>query len=80
VTEHVHAATRSRYAARAVEIIFEQPIFRTSDFVERLGAPRRSALNVLDTLREIGILQIIESWSGQRPDTLALVELLRIMR
>jgi len=80
VTVRVNEATRSQYAAPAVEIIFEQPIFTTSDFVERLGAPRRSAIDLLNNLKEAGIITVIKAGSGQRPETLAFVELLKLMK
>jgi Fic family protein len=80
IKERVRRRTRSQYASAAVEIIFEEPIFRTSGFVQRLAAPRRSGLNILDTLKEIGVLKVIQSGSGPLPDVLGFSELLEVMR
>jgi hypothetical protein len=61
---------------RAVEIIFEQPIFTTTDFRQALDAPRRSANNLLGILRDSEVVALIEEGAGSAPDVLGFPQLI----
>jgi len=71
--------TRSQYAFSALDALFYKPIFQTSDFVQRAVIPKQTALPILRTLREAGILQELRPPSGRRPGILAFRELLTIV-
>jgi len=71
-------ATHSQYAVRALDWFFNQPIFRTSDFVATSEIPRPTANRILRVVRDQGLLREIRPASGRRAAILALPELLNI--
>ncbi len=74
----VVSMTRSQYAIRALDWIFAQPIFKSSDFVAAAGIPRPTARRLLDVLRKGGILRVILPASGRRAAVFAYPALLNI--
>ena len=62
--------TRSRYAIRALDWIFERPIFRSTDFVTTAGVPEPTARRFLKLLIEAEILTVLWSGRGRRPSVL----------
>jgi hypothetical protein len=64
---------------QALDAIFKQPIFSTASFVEALGIPRRTAIDLLAKMKESGIVETREAGAGSRPDVLAYAELLDII-
>lgn len=70
--------TRSQYAIRALDWIFERPIFRTTDFVASAGIPRPTARRILGVLRQQELLQVLVPASGRRAAVLAYAALLNI--
>ena len=70
--------TRSRYAIRALDWIFERPIFRSTDFVTTAGVPEPTARRFLKLLIEAEILTVLWSGRGRRPSVLCFLELLSI--
>ena len=43
--------TRSQYSIRALDFVFERPIFRSTDFVTQSGIPEQTALRISRILR-----------------------------
>jgi Fic family protein len=76
--DRVARLTRSQYVGRAVEIIFEQPIFTTTDFRQALNAPRRSGDFILKILRDEGVVTLIEEGAGSAPDILGFPQLIAL--
>lgn len=74
----VAEVTRSQYAVRALDWMFAQPIFKTSDFVETADIPRPTANRILRVLRDEGMLLEVRAASGRRAAVLAFSELLNI--
>lgn len=70
--------TRSQYAMRAQDWIFEQPIFTAPHFVRAAGIPTPSARRLLGVLEREGLLRTLREGSGRRPSVLAFVRLLNI--
>lgn len=70
--------TRSQYAIRALDWIFERPIFRTSDFMEAAGIPRPTARRILSVMQEGDVLRVLAAGSGRRAGVLAFPALLNI--
>ena len=70
--------TRSQYAMRAVDWIFQHPVFRTSDFVESAGIPAATAWRFFSVLYEGEILQVLVEGRGSRPTVLAFPALINI--
>ena len=76
--DRVAKMTRSQYATRALDWIFERPIFRSTDFMAAADIPRPSAQRILGVLREGGILRVIVPGSGRRATVLVFPALLNI--
>lgn len=71
--------THSQYSLAALDTLFHRPIFQTSDFIERSGIPKQSALPMLRALRTAGILTAVREARGRRPAILVFPELLNIV-
>ncbi len=70
--------TCSQYAIRAVDRIFERPVFRGADFVAATGIPKPTARRILDVLRKDRILQVLAPASGRRSAILLFPAFLNI--
>jgi len=76
--QEVAALTRSQYAIRALDWIFEYPIFKSSDFIASSGIPEPTAKRIVPALREAGVLRVLVEASGRRAATLCFAALLNI--
>ena len=76
--ERVADLTRSRYAIRALDWIFERPIFRSADFAASAGLAERTARRILDVLCDGDVLRVINPGSGRRTTVLAFPDLLNV--
>jgi Fic family protein len=70
--------THSQHASRAVEFLFSRPIFASTHFIEGSSIPKPTALKLLGTLRDAGILMTIREGAGRRPAIYAFPPLLNI--
>ena len=70
--------THSQYSLLALDWIFEQPIFSSSDFVESAGIPAPTARRILTVFRDTGLLKVLVVPSGRRAGVYAFAELLNI--
>lgn len=70
--------TRSQYAIRALDWIFERPIFRTTDFLTTAGLPEPTARRILGVLQNEEVLRVLLPASGRRAAVLAYPALLAI--
>ncbi|MDR3514788.1 MAG: Fic/DOC family N-terminal domain-containing protein [Azospirillaceae bacterium] len=68
--------THSQHAIVVLDTLFDRPVFQSSDFVQRSGIPKQSALPFLRKLREAGILHPLREQSGRRSAILAFRDLL----
>ncbi len=69
---------RSSYAARAVDFIFQTPIFKTNAFVAATGISMSSAKRFLSALRNHNILYMLLHGTGNRAGTFVFSELINI--
>ena len=76
--DRVVSMTRSQYAIRALDWIFERPIFKSTDFVAAAGIPKPTARRLLDVLRGGGILRVIVPGSGRRSAVFVYPALLNV--
>lgn len=76
--ERVIKLTRSRYAIYALDWAFEQPIFRSTDFIAQSNIPEVMARRILTALREARILKTLFEGRGRRAAVLKFPELLNI--
>ncbi|MCE9615079.1 MAG: Fic family protein [Lentisphaerae bacterium] len=70
--------TKSQYSMRALDFVFERPIFRSMDFVRQSRIPRPTALRISKVLRDNGILVPLRVGKGRREGILAFPALLNI--
>lgn len=68
--------TRSHYALRVLDTLFDRPIFLASEFVERSNIPRTSALPFLVKLKNAGYLHVLREASGRKSTLFAFRQLL----
>jgi len=68
----------SQYSIRAIDTLFDFPVFETTDFIAKSGIPKQSALRIIRTLREQNILVEIREGKGRTPAMLAFDKLLVI--
>jgi Fic family protein len=76
--EQVAALTRSQFAIRALDVLFDHPIFSSPQFVTRSGVQKASAARILAVLAEHGILRVIRPGLRHRPAIYAFRQLLEI--
>lgn len=70
--------TRSQHAVRALDWMFEKPIFKPPDFIAGSGVPGPTAIRILREVRKGGLLRDLRPQSGRRPAIVAFRELLNI--
>lgn len=70
--------THSQHAIRAVDFLFQVPVFAAPDFTNHSDIPKPTANRILGLLREQGILLTIEEGRGRRPGIYAFKELLNV--
>ena len=71
-------STRSQYAIRALDRIFQTPIFQSTHFIESLQIPSPSARRLLNQLHKDGILKQLRPGQGRRPAVFAFADILNI--
>ncbi|MFM2043679.1 MAG: hypothetical protein RLY86_2255 [Pseudomonadota bacterium] len=70
--------THSQYAVRALDWMFQRPIFKASDFRDAAGIPGPTATRILRICRDNGLLRELRPGSGRRAAVLCFPELLNI--
>lgn len=70
--------SHSQFSIHALDWIFENPIFNTTDFTRASGIPKPTAARILRLLRDKGIVQTWISARGSRPAIYGYGELLNI--
>jgi len=70
--------THSQHAIRAVDFIFQMPLFSAPSFTNRSDIPKPSASRILSVLRESGLISTLREGKGKRYGIYAFRELLNI--
>jgi len=70
--------THSQHTMKAVDFLFQTPIFGAPAFTNHAGIPKPSASRILALLRDAGILLTLEEGRGRRPGIYAFRELLNV--
>ena len=76
--QNVPAITRSQYAIQAIDTIFDQPIFQSTDFITRSKIPKDSALRILNALKKRKLLLPLRESRGRLPAILMFRRLIEI--
>ena len=71
--------THSHYGNRALDWIFEKPIFRSTDFVQNSRIPKPTAYRILKVLQKSQTLEALRPSRGRIPALLAFGRLLEIV-
>lgn len=70
--------TRSQYAIRALDFLFNRPIFAASAFATETGIPGTTAKRMLGALYDNGLLKELRPAEGRKPAVMAFGALLNI--
>ena len=70
--------THSQYAIHVVDWIFEQPIFKSSDFVSNAGIPEPTARRILKLLRDKALINPLVEPRGRQSAVYVFPKLLNI--
>jgi len=70
--------THSQHSIRAVDLLFQSPIFSASLFTESKIIPKPTAIRILSLLREAGLLVTLQEAKGRRPGIYAFRELVNV--
>ena len=76
--DYIVERTRSQYAHRLLDAIFDKPIFRSSDIQKKSKIPKQSLMPMLKQLHEDKILKTLRQASGRMPAVLVFQKLLEI--
>lgn len=71
-------ATRSQYASRVLDWIFEYPVFNSAPFSTHAGIPARTARRLLAKLVDHGVLRVVQPSNGRRGTILVFPDLLNV--
>ena len=63
---------------RALDWMFERPIFKTSDFRESVDIPEPTANRIIRVCRDEGLLRELQPGGGRRAAILCFPELINI--
>jgi Fic family protein len=69
-------AIATQFTIKAIDALFDRPIFETTEFIDRSAIPRASASRVLRALQDASILTVVRESSGRRPAILMFKELI----
>jgi Fic family protein len=78
VKTQVADLTHSQHSIRAVDFLFQSPIFPAPLFTNNSGIPKPTANRILTVLRDHGILIPVQEGRGRRPGIVLFRELLNI--
>lgn len=70
--------THSQHAIRAVDFIFQTPVFASPHFINHSQIPKPTANRILGILRDRKLLLTIQEGKGRRPGIFAFKELINI--
>ena len=69
---------RSQFSIQALDTLFGDPVFSTTDFMRRSGIPKASAVRILNSLKERNIISILQEGKGNRPAIMMFTRLMDI--
>lgn len=72
------STTHSQYAIAALDFVFNQPVFSSSDFIEGARIPQASARRILKLLADNDLLSFVRKPRGRRPAIFGFPELLNL--
>ncbi|MDD2530846.1 MAG: Fic/DOC family N-terminal domain-containing protein [Bacteroidales bacterium] len=74
----IHEITHSQYIVHLLDAIFDKPIFETTDFIRRSKINKKTAMSLINQLKEHEILKVLREGKGRKPTILCFPALLNI--
>ena len=68
----------SQFNLQTIDTLFDRPIFKTTDFIERSKIPKPSAVRILRELQKQGVLSVVRESRGRRAAILMFRELISL--
>lgn len=65
--EKMISITHSQYSIKALDNLFDMPVFSSSDFIKNSNIPKASAKRILNRLEESDIIDLLAEGAGRRP-------------
>jgi len=76
--EKMISITHSQYSIKALDILFDMPIFSSTEFIKNSNIPKASAKRILNRLNESGTINILVEGAGRRPALYIFKQLIEI--
>jgi Fic family protein len=76
--KQIHEAFRSLYTTQALDLIFQSPIFKTSDLIKKAAISSPAAKRIISELRKARIIKMLREGKGRRSAIYVFAELLNI--
>jgi len=68
----------SKHAMKALDFLFERPIFKSTAFTQEAGIPVSSGKRILNALQKKGIVRALKPQKGSSPAVFAFSDLLNV--
>jgi Fic family protein len=65
--EKMISITHSQYSIKALDNLFDMPVFSSTDFIKNSNIPKASAKRILNRLEESDIIDLLAEGAGRRP-------------
>ena len=76
--EKIVGITHSQYSIKALDILFDMPIFSSTDFVKSSSIPKASAKRILKRLEQSSTISIFVKGAGRKPTLYVFRQLIDI--
>lgn len=76
--EKMISVTHSQYSIKALDNLFDMPVFSSTEFIKNSKIPKASAKRILNRLEQSGTLNILVKGSGRKPTIFIFRELIDI--
>ena len=70
----------SKYSIQALDFVFENPVFRNTQFLAKSGIPRPSARRFAPLMSDAGLLEVVEQGSGRRATLYRFEPMMELVR
>lgn len=78
--ERILDATKSQYAIRVLDFLFNKPVFRTSDFMDQTRIPKATANRILQQLVQSEIIVPLIKGSGAASTVFGFKKLIKLLK
>jgi hypothetical protein len=68
----------TQFSVQTIDTLFDRPIFKSSDFVDRSKIPKATAMRILRALQDRDVVRVFRAGGGRRAAILMFQELIDI--